>query len=315
MNNISEEHDILWSDLCQENLEHPLLLRIDIWEQESIKKIQTAAQTARAKWQQIFNRKKDEIKSSIEHLTDEIRFSQESANYTESDISKWMEKLTTLRKTLQDCSTIDMIDDNQAETMIRLIKICDEQDQQPRSIVQPSEQYVQMSKELPCLDEKFDKIDSDVVLSEENLIATCGSKRTIVSNRFIYGVNRYSSGKHSVHFSIEKQGEAPLFLGIITSSKKYDQSFFSPNNSSVYGWYNIESFVISGKSQAYNEEIVLTTGDELTLTLDCQDQKILLQHQRTKRIFSIPVKLEKCPFPWKIMVGLSNYNDCIRIIK
>jgi hypothetical protein len=311
MDNVSQERDSLLGDLYQENLEHPFLSRIDNWEQESIKKIQTAAQAARTKLQEIFNRRKDEIKLSVEKLTNELQDSREPADYTEADINKWSETLKTLRKTLEDWSTVVMQENDHAEFTIHLIEICD---QQSRSTVISSEEFGQICEESSDIDEKFDKADSDIILSEKDLVATCHS-RLIFSNRFIYGVNRYSSGKHSTQFLIEKKGDTPIFLGIITSSKKYDHSFFSQDNSSVYGWYNIESFVISGKSQGYNEENLLVTGDELILIIDCNEQQILLQHQRTKRLFQIPVKLEKCPFPWKILVGLSNFNDCIRIVR
>jgi len=313
MDNVSQEHDLFQADLCQENFEHPFLSHIDNWEQESIKKIQIAAQTARVKLQEIYNRKKDEAKSSMEKLTNELKLSRECEDYTETSISKWTEKLKTLQETFKDWSTVNMENDGHAESIIHLIKICDQQEQQSLSIVQSPEQFGRISEESSDPDDKFDQADSEVVLSEENSVATCRSK-LMFSNRFIYGINRYSSGKHSIHFLIEKKGEAQLFLGIITASKKYDQSFFNPNNSSVHGWYDIESFVISGRSQGYKERNILQSGDELTLILDCNDPQIMLQHRRTKRLFQIPVKLEKCPLPWKMIVGLSNFNDCIHIV-
>jgi hypothetical protein len=81
MNNISEQHDYLRNDLCQENLEHHLLSRINNWEEESIIKIQTTAQA-------IFNQTKDEIKSSVEKLATELYHSRQSMDYTENDINK-----------------------------------------------------------------------------------------------------------------------------------------------------------------------------------------------------------------------------------
>jgi hypothetical protein len=314
MDNISLEHDLLWGDLCQENFEHPFLLHLDTWEQESIKKIQTAAHTARTKLQQIFTEKRNEVKTSVECLTIELLASRQSADYTENDIQKWMEKLKSLREKLNDWSTVTLNDDDQLESTIHLVKISDQQNQPRLSRVQSFEYCAHVPEQSIFHDEKFDNIESEVILTENDLVATCRSIINIFSNPFIYGTNRYSSGKSSIHFSIVKKGERPLFLGIITASKKYDQSFFGTDNSSVYGWYNIESFVISGRSQKYKQENVLVSGDELTLILDCDEPQILLQHQRTKRLCPLPVQLEKCPFPWKLMVGLSNFNDCIRII-
>ena len=103
---------------------------------ESIKKIQDAAQTARTKLQQIFTQKKVEIKSTIENFTIELQHSRESADYTENEINKWTEKLKTLRKALTDWSTGILEDDDHPESIIRLIKISDRRDASSFSIVQ-----------------------------------------------------------------------------------------------------------------------------------------------------------------------------------
>lgn len=313
MDNISQEHDFFQSELRQENLEHPFLSRINTWEEESIKKIQTTAQTARIKLEEIFNRKKNETKPTIEHLANELLAVRDSADYTETDIKKWTDKLKILRDTFKDWSSVNLENDNQSESIIHLIRISNTEDRSPLSRVMSSEHPIEHVEGPSDFDEQFDKNNSNVDITDDNLRATCRS-RLLFSNRFIYGMNRYSIGKHSVHFAIEKKGEALLFFGIITASKTYDQSFLNPNNSSVFGWYNMKLFVSSGISQGYHEENNLSSGDELTLMIDCDEHQIILQHHRSKRLFQLPVQLDKCPFPWKILVGLSNFHDCIRII-
>jgi L-lysine 2,3-aminomutase len=172
MNNISEQHDYLRNDLCQENLEHPLLSRINNWEQESIIKIQTTAQA-------IFNQTKDEIKSSVEKLATELYDRQQSMDYTENDINKWTEKLKTLREKLENWSTIKMEYENEPASILHLIKMYDQQDEHSLPIVQQS---VPLTEELSFYpNEKFDNNNNDVLLSEEDLVATCRSKLILSS--------------------------------------------------------------------------------------------------------------------------------------
>src|ERR1700677_934414 len=55
LDNIGQEHDLFRRDLTQENSAYPLFIRIDEWEQESITKIQVAAEAARADLQQLLD--------------------------------------------------------------------------------------------------------------------------------------------------------------------------------------------------------------------------------------------------------------------
>ncbi|CAF4450785.1 unnamed protein product, partial [Adineta steineri] len=50
------------------------------------------------------------------------------------------------------------------------------------------------------------------------------------------------------------------------------------------------------------------------LIIDCDNQKLYLEHHRTKRLEHLPIKLDVCPFPWKILVRLLTTGDCIRIL-
>jgi hypothetical protein len=60
---------------------------------------------------------------------------------------------------------------------------------------------------------------------------------------------------------------------------------------------------------------ITTTGDEIILTLDCDNKQIQLQHHRTKRLAQLSVDLDKCPFPWKIVIRLQSAGDCVRILQ
>lgn len=72
--------------------------------------------------------------------------------------------------------------------------------------------------------------------------------------------------------------------------------------------------VINGKVQRYKEKNDIEKNDELTLTLKCDNEQIELKHHRTERILKLSIDTVLCPFPWKVVVELPTYNDCVRII-
>ena len=315
MDTITLEHDSLRHDLYEETVEHPLLSRINAWEEESMKIIKTVADRARTKLHQILTEKKHDVISLLENFTAELQVRRDSEDFTENDLRKWTEKLKSFRDTFDDCSNIILEDDKNSQSVIHLIKISEQRPGRSSSLVQSIERSSSSLCQLPTdSTEKFDKIDCEVSLSDDELVATYRSKFNVFSSRYVYGVNRYSSGNHSVHLSIERKADTPLFFGIITASKKYDQSYIGANNSSVYGWYNMESFVINGKAQKYTDENLFRTGDQVILLLNCNEAQIGFHHRTTKRLFQIPINLDKCPFPWKLIFSLPTVHDSIRII-
>ena len=310
MDTIIVEHDSLRHDIDEETTEHALLSRIDHWEQESMKIIQNAAQTARTKVQELLTKKKQGMTTLIDGFTAELQSRQESADYTEIEIKKWTEKIKSFREILSDSSNLNLETNEDPQSMIRLIKISDDQPDDSLSLVQSLECSLHTS--LP--DEKFDRMSSETSLSDDDLIATFRPRIGALYSQFVYGVNRYSSGSHSIRLSIEKKGNAPLFFGIITATKKYGRSLLTANNSSVYGWNNMQSSVTNGKSQRYNDENILQEDDQVIMIINCEELQISLQHQTTKRLLQIPISPDRCPFPWKLICGLQTVNDSIRII-
>jgi len=60
--------------------------------------------------------------------------------------------------------------------------------------------------------------------------------------------------------------------------------------------------------------INIQTGDEVTLVLDCDQKQIQFHHHRTQNNATMAIDLQKCPFPWKILVALRNADDCVRLL-
>ncbi len=324
MNMINQDHDLFRRDMTKDIPKHPFLNRIDTWERESISKIQTTAETARTDVRQLLDRTKIDLKLSVEKLTNELYACQQSDDFTENDLKRWTEQLKELRKKLDTPVIISIGNDEDTKSSIRLIRVYDkqqhpQQQQQQRpftSMIRVPEQRIHNLKDcVHNISEKFVEIDGKATLSDDNLMVTC-CLASILTQPIIYGINRYSSGKHQIRFRIEKMGDLRLFFGIIRSLENISRSGQAQNNNnSLYGWWDLNEAIVNGKTQTSKYRNIVVAGDEVTLTLDCDNKQIQLQHHRTKRLAQLSIDLEKCPFPWKIVIRLQSVGDCVRIVQ
>ena len=123
MEHIGQEHDLLYRDLNQNNGQHPLLTCIDEWEQQSMKKIQLAAEEARKSLQQYVDGSKTQLKDCLSEITKELQHSRECEDYTEFDLNNWIDQLKQLRERLENPTTISIVDDHSTQPTICLIKV------------------------------------------------------------------------------------------------------------------------------------------------------------------------------------------------
>jgi hypothetical protein len=314
MDDIGQEHDLLRRDMNYEKSTQSLLTRIDQWEQESIKKIQATANKARIDLQQLLDQTKNELKMSVNRLTEELRTCRESDDYTEIDIKKWTEQLKELRQMIENPSSINIGCENNATSAISLIKVS--------SLQQPllssnqrnrlneidsriSEQYV------APFSEKFAEVYGNITLSADGLTGYCSSSR--LDGSYISGIGHYSSKVHQIRFRIENKTSNYLFFGIITASQKLGSSITAVK--SAYGWWELGFTISNGKTKVTNQTKIISSGDEITLILDCDHRHIQLKHHQTNSLVDIPIDLDQCPFPWKIVLRLDSEHDCIKILQ
>lgn len=312
MDDIGQNYDLLRRDVSEEAQEHPLLTRVNTWERESIEKIQKTAETARTDLRKLIERKKTDLESSVVQMMEEIKTSRDSNDFTENELQRWTEQLTEFRQMLESPLNISIENDNDDETVISLIQICGQQQSTPSLLISVREDHFRSVKR-PSIsyDEKFDP-KTDAVLSEDYLIATC-RPRYSSSGDIVYGFQSYLSGVHDVQFRIEKKGLSRLFFGIYSSLKKRVDAISAGSENSVYGWWDMNSGVVNGFKQDGSNEHIISTGDKIVLTLDCDHEQIQLYHIRENRQVQLPIDLDKCPFPWKIIVKLTANGDCVRI--
>jgi hypothetical protein len=123
MDNLGQEHDLLQRDLIQDNDAHDLLSYVNDWEQKSIKKIEEAADRARIDVRKYLDYNKHQLQTSLDQVTHELKFGRQSDDYTEIDLKKWMEKMKEIREMLEKPSTIRIVDDDDAQSIIHLIQV------------------------------------------------------------------------------------------------------------------------------------------------------------------------------------------------
>lgn len=123
MDHLGEEHDLLQRDLSQNDNAHDLLSCVSDWEQKSIKKIQAAAEQARMDIQKHLDYNKQQMQMSLGRMTDELRSSRQSDDYTEIDLKKWLERIKELREMLDKPSSIRIIDDIDLQSVVHLIQV------------------------------------------------------------------------------------------------------------------------------------------------------------------------------------------------
>jgi hypothetical protein len=247
-------------------------------------------------------------------LTDELQSYRESDDYTEIDINKWTQKLQALRKMLESPPNICIDENETSKSIIHLIRLRDQQKHRSPNFAVKSLQHriSAIEKSRSSSNERFDEIFGPAIITEGGLVVTCCSD-SIFSYSIIYGADRYSSGTHRIHFRIDKIGDLRLFFGITASSVKMTRA--STRDKSLYGWCDLNKVVENGERQKSADSKVIRMGDEVTLTLDCDNRQIRLQHHRTNRLLQLYIDINNCPFPWKTVVELPSEGDSVRILQ
>jgi hypothetical protein len=312
MDNIGQEHDVLCRDLTNEQDTHPFLTHIYQWEQESITKIQVAAEVARTDLRQLLKTAKNNLKTSVSKMKEELQSSRESDDYTELDINKWTDQLQKLRKLLDGPTTINIDYENDTRLAIRLIKVSNQQSlgssyevSQLRRVDNQNSPNLETS-----VNERFVDIFGKITLSEGGVVATCA--RSSFGGHYVSGIGRYSSGVHHIRFRIEKKSCYFFYFGIVNSSTKITSDL--SESRSFHGWRSFEANIVGGKLCPEPTRTDIQSGDEITLVLDCDNQRIQLKHHRTDRIVEMPINPKRCAFPWTIILKFYGGYDCVRIL-
>ncbi|CAF0936295.1 unnamed protein product [Adineta steineri] len=314
MKNLHEKQEIFQHDLDRDSFEHPLLTNIYTWEQKSIKQIQETAEKARNDIQHWIDKTKSVVQNNLNQINEQVRSSEKADNYTELDFAKWSKQLEELRNLLEKPSNIEVVEDEKPWSFIRTIKVIDKQPPISCSSIElpkpeSHHHHHHHQRSIESIQERFKVMFGPCKLTEDDRVVTHSSYRAGLSQTS--GINQYSSGRHSIPFLIEKKGNKNIFIGVLSSSHKIISPTF---DYSVHGWWNLDHMIVNGESKGGDSNEIIQIGDKITLIIDCDNQEIQLEHQRSKRLENLPIKIGVCPFPWKILIRLLHPGDSLRIL-
>ncbi|CAF2992318.1 unnamed protein product [Rotaria socialis] len=294
MDEVILEHDQLRQKLDEFMADprvHPLMIKVDEWERESIDKIRQAASAAR---QQLSNRIRDTNKEigDLKLLSQELTKARDEDDFVETDLTTWIEKLEKLYKDFNAPDTIQILQDDNEKPFISKITIS-----------------ARESIEIFELSAGCTRIEDNGQVMVHNRSANHGS---------VCGKGQYSSGQHKFRFEFEQfSPQNWAFFGIIPKSSIIKDS--SWNTPTVYGWttnWNVtrngtqEGVTVATRSDINKNDIfeLLMDCDRRTIRLTCVKMPTTATHQ-------LDVDIALCPFPWKIFLGLqSSVGDRIRIL-
>ncbi|CAF4405078.1 unnamed protein product, partial [Rotaria magnacalcarata] len=116
-----------------------------------------------------------------------------------------------------------------------------------------------------------------------------------------------------IRFRIERKTNGNFYFGIVTHAQDDPESIFS-TLTTAYGWWRCDYAVVHGVVRRNFSTIEILEGDEVTLSIDCDQTKIFLDHHRTQCSVQLLVDIDKCALPWKLVVALSSVGNCIRML-
>jgi hypothetical protein len=305
---IMQEHDLLQQELGQLFNEHSLFKKIDQWENESIRKIQVAAETARTDLRQIIEKSRERLSIVYRDIALNLRSSREADDYSEIDLTRWMEEFKQLQLQMVSFLPIKLVENERS--VIRLISI---QGYDPEKNIN----HLSLKHVSPSLtQERFSTVIGNVILDEEGLLAKHTNDDW--NYEYILGERLYSEGRQTVLFKIEQSGTPyNIFFGCISSQAI--QSIISVNSSFTLGWFGYNQIyqhavrIDNSDLHGYSSQEI-ATNDILHLTFDCDKKQIELFHEDTNKNHVLRVNIAKTPFPWQLLMVLTDKDDCVRIL-
>ena len=282
MDNLGQEYDLFQRDIGNEMERDRVLLRIDQWERESIEKIQQTARQIRND----FNEKTKEIKKTFDRLTKEFQTNRESDDYTEIELQNWFTQLKTLQQHLIE-------QDNTVQSTIHLIRI------PPLSLPKQSI-------------ERFDIADKQIEIIDYGFLARHVTPQ-LSRPAVVLGVNEYIQNQHQIRFLIEKKINHCFFIGIVSVRHLNPSSIFT-DTSMINGWWPNYAAIENGIFRIDQSISDVRQGDELSMSINCDEKILYFHHQRTNGGLQILVDIRQCPLPWKLIVGSTETGNSIRIL-
>jgi hypothetical protein len=294
--NVIPLHDQLRQNIDEQTKkprQHPLMKRVDEWEQDSIEKIHQAANDARTQLLDIVNKHTTEMKKSLEQLTQQLKTARDDDHFFENDLKEWIKKLDVLKKDLITPQTISIQYDTSTTPFISKILI---------------------SQTPGTSDDCFEQAIGNIKITNNGTVIIHNQTNSHASVR---GKCEYSTGEHRLRFTIENLSQYKwIFLGVV--SKTAPALATGPAGKTSYAFSGQDTIwrdgVNTSEFNGYKSDLEI--NDTIELLINCDQRKIRLINERTQKTDNLDVDIDKCPFPWKLSVGLFHLpGERIRILK
>jgi hypothetical protein len=266
---------------------------IDEWEQASVEKVHQAANDARKQLLDLVNKNTNEMKKSLEHITQQLKTAREDDHFFENDLKEWIKKLDALKKDLITPQTINIQYDTSTTSFISKILI---------------------GQTAGISDECFEQALGNIQITNNGTVVIHNQSGSYASVR---GKCEYSTGEHRLRFIIENLSPNKwIFLGVV--SKSAPTSNTSAIIKGTYGFSGQNSVWCDGSNtsglKGYKSDFEI--NDTIELFINCDQRKIRLVNERARKTDHLDVDITKCPFPWKLCVGFYYVpGERIRILK
>jgi hypothetical protein len=277
---IEQTRDLVYQTFIQQFKRHPLLDKIEQWEQQSIRKIHQTAEEVR---HQILE-EKIHFEQKLEDITNQLQQARKDDDFIEIDFDQWIRKLDELEKELLDVKTI--LIDGKSTLILRKIRAEHEE-----------------------TSDIFQYVCGDIQIKENGYLII---KDDWIGFSEVLGKKEYITGQHTSRFQIEKLRENGWILfGII--SKLESMNINSYNSPSSYGWTTQGQIYTVGQYHKRQKNDIIQ-NDIITLIIDCDKKKIQMKNERTSLVKELLIDINKCPFPWKLHFNLLTASTSIRIL-
>ena len=280
--------------------------KINQWEKESIRKIEQAADRARADLRQLLERSKGRLKKLSEEMAANLISSYKTDNFSEVDLSQWTKQLTDLRLKMASSYSMEIVEDKQLP--LYFIAVTNK--------LSPLGHPLGTNAHRSPRHDLFIKANQSISIENDGLlIRHIGPD---LDYGHVLGQRTYTEGRHTLSFQIE-QTSIPymIFFGCVSKSKADKTvNYRSP---SVVGWFGYNEAYQHGvwnnsvKIHGY-ESSDIGTNDRLQLIFDCEKKQIEFHRPRTNKRNKLSVNIDKAPLPWQLLVVLTHIDDCVRIL-
>jgi hypothetical protein len=211
LQNIHSQHEE-----CQD---HPLLSQIDVWEQDTIAKINQTAQIARDELRKLIDESNDRKKKMFKEFHEQLQTGRQTEQYTEIELEQWKKQLIDIKNQMETPSDIELIPDKTVPP-IELIKINVTKEgllfSQPTQILEDSNSDIECSCDKTESSALESTIECENLQSEslERTTTSCSALRESIENN------------HLVVFQSSSDNQSPL-LTILNQLTDHKMEIFN----------------------------------------------------------------------------------------